>query len=168
MRKDVKNRGNELGQVLCYQQNCLRNELKTNSKTTANARRDAQMDPGWRVRPPLCGVCGFAERGFCRLSRIHNRGSLPRISETSKGRYLRHPPKMLLRTANTAVSVTPKFEITKPPILCKQRTRTKSLGVKESSSWKLKLAMYPSPRPASRWSASELWITLPRGEGRWR
>ena len=36
LRKDVKNRGNELGEVPCYQQNCPKNELETNSKRTQN------------------------------------------------------------------------------------------------------------------------------------
>ena len=55
LRKDVKNRGNELCQVLCYQQNCPKNELKTNSNMTPKTLRE-------RVR----GLAGNPNRDFPR------------------------------------------------------------------------------------------------------
>ena len=44
MRKDVKNRGNELGQVLCCQQNCK----KTNSKRTRFRAQSARIELQFR------------------------------------------------------------------------------------------------------------------------
>ena len=59
LRKDVKNRGNELGEVLCYQQNCPENELKTNSKMTAKVQPECAngLDLARQTRSSRLGSC---------------------------------------------------------------------------------------------------------------